>query len=248
MRKAILKDSLLEIIWIQVSQLNNIQFFLIQRIHIFLGEVPQELQDLTDIEEMLISQIFPVVSVYKLPRGQYAYQENVINFSQDVKEFITHLLRDPSLLDLLIVQHYTENESNFYDFQVHQEKIICALQWLKANNIFYCDIDIDDNILQALPINGSIADQLPQFIDNEEDSSEKRTDWIEDDNENDEIYFSQTFVSSLPTKHNEDNAINEILNRMNKNLTIDWPYNEVLPINEFHTPGYMVQAFPTLYP
>ncbi len=81
---------------------------------------------------MLISQIFPVVSVYKLPEGQYAYQGNVINFSQDIKEFITHLSRDPSSLDLLIVQRYTENESNFRDFQVRQEKIMRALQWLKA--------------------------------------------------------------------------------------------------------------------
>ena len=35
---------------------------------------------------------------------------------------------------------------------------------------------------------------------------------------------------------------------MNENLTIDWPYNEVLPNNEFYTSGYMVRAFPTLYP
>jgi len=47
---------------------------------------------------------------------------------------------------------------------------------VEGNNIFYCDIDIDDNILQALPINGSIVDQLLQFIDNEEDSSEKHID------------------------------------------------------------------------
>ncbi|RGB37621.1 hypothetical protein C1646_666084 [Rhizophagus diaphanus] len=33
------------------------------------GEVPQELQDLTDIEEMLIAQVFPIVSVYNLPGG-----------------------------------------------------------------------------------------------------------------------------------------------------------------------------------
>ena len=30
------------------------------------GKVPEELEDLTEIEEMLISQVFPVMSVYRL--------------------------------------------------------------------------------------------------------------------------------------------------------------------------------------
>ena len=41
------------------------------------GEVPEELRDLTQIEEMLIAQIFPIVSVYCLHGGQYAYRGNV---------------------------------------------------------------------------------------------------------------------------------------------------------------------------
>ena len=56
------------------------------------GDVPEELQDLTEIEEMLIAQIFPIVSVYCLREGQYSYRGNVINFPQDVLEFTTHLL------------------------------------------------------------------------------------------------------------------------------------------------------------
>src|SRR5205823_4880137 len=38
------------------------------------GDVPEELQDLTEIEEMLIAQIFPIVSVYCLRGGQYSYR------------------------------------------------------------------------------------------------------------------------------------------------------------------------------
>ena len=49
--------------------------------------LPEELRDLTNIEEMLIAQIFSIVSVYCLRDGQYAYRGNVINFSQDVLEF-----------------------------------------------------------------------------------------------------------------------------------------------------------------
>jgi len=53
------------------------------------GEVPDELKGLTKIEEMLIAQTFPIVSVYYLRGDQYAYSGNVINFPQDVGEFVS---------------------------------------------------------------------------------------------------------------------------------------------------------------
>ncbi len=55
------------------------------------GEVLEDLHDLTEIEEMLIAQIFLIISVYQLCGGQYVYCGNIINFSQDVLEFATHL-------------------------------------------------------------------------------------------------------------------------------------------------------------
>jgi hypothetical protein len=55
------------------------------------GEVPEELQSLTEIEEMLIARVFPVMSVYRLRGGQHRYCGNVINFPQDVQEFASHL-------------------------------------------------------------------------------------------------------------------------------------------------------------
>jgi len=44
------------------------------------SEVPNDLCDLTEIEEMLITQIVPIISVYYLRDSQYAYHGNVINF------------------------------------------------------------------------------------------------------------------------------------------------------------------------
>lgn len=69
------------------------------------GNVFEELQGLIQIEEMLIIQIFSVVSVYCLRGSQYTYHGNVINFSQDVLEFATHLPRNPSILDIHVVRH-----------------------------------------------------------------------------------------------------------------------------------------------
>ncbi|CAG8840943.1 45357_t:CDS:2, partial [Gigaspora margarita] len=50
-------------------------------------ESSRRLKDLTNVEKMLIAQVFPVISVYNLRREQYVYQGNIINFSKDLQEF-----------------------------------------------------------------------------------------------------------------------------------------------------------------
>ena len=124
------------------------------------GEVPEELQGLTEIEEMLIARIFPIVSVYCLRGGQYAYRGNVINFPQDVMEFASHLPRNPSSLDVLVVQRQSANGQAFQNFNVRRTKVACALRWLKENNCYYADIIIDDEVLRSLPENGTVDNLL----------------------------------------------------------------------------------------
>ena len=57
------------------------------------GDVPEELEGLSEIEEMLIAQVFVVMSVYRLRGGQNGYRGNIINFSQDIHEFTKRLPR-----------------------------------------------------------------------------------------------------------------------------------------------------------
>ncbi|GES78966.1 replication protein A 70 kDa DNA-binding subunit-like [Rhizophagus clarus] len=82
------------------------------------GDVPEELQGLTEIKEMLIAQVFMVMSVYRLQGEQHEYRENVINFPQDVQEFTTHLPHHLSSLNILIVRCQSANDSMaFRDFK-----------------------------------------------------------------------------------------------------------------------------------
>ncbi|CAG8465557.1 7408_t:CDS:2 [Gigaspora margarita] len=184
---------------------------------IFLGNIPQELYDLTDIEEMLIAQVFPVISVYKLRGGQYAYNGNVVNFPQDMHEFVTRLPRSLSSLNTLVVRYHVANRSTFRDFHVRREKIVQTLNWLKANNIFYKDINIDGDILQSLPENGSVIDPLLQIRN--EDSNIEAEENTDSDVNGYENFISQTFVPSLPPGQNENNAINETFNCMQQNYS-----------------------------
>ncbi|CAG8509590.1 4776_t:CDS:10, partial [Scutellospora calospora] len=182
------------------------------------GEVPEELQNLTDIEEMLIAQVFP-----------------------NVQEFTTRLPRHLSSLDVLVVRHLSANSGLFRDFNVRRDKVASALYWLKANNIYYADITIDNEILQSLPTDGTIEDQIP---DNEiiaEESNNENEDEIDD-------MISRTFVLFLPSTSREEIAINETLNRIqNENHPIAWPHINDNPINEFRTLGYIVRTFLMLY-
>ncbi|RGB34646.1 hypothetical protein C1646_668367 [Rhizophagus diaphanus] len=60
----------------------------------------------------------------------------------------------------MIHRRHSEDGSNFRDFSCSLGKVMRALHWLKANNKFYRDIDIDDEILQTFPENGSIAENF----------------------------------------------------------------------------------------
>ncbi|GBB92622.1 hypothetical protein RclHR1_20340001 [Rhizophagus clarus] len=149
------------------SNKNEVKKFFVAN-NIDLGDVPEELKGLTEIEKILISQTFPIVSVYYLCGDQYAYSGNIINFSQDVGEFVSRLSRHSSMLDTLVVcRQSAEGSMSFKDFTVRCDKIKQAFCWLKENNRYYSDIIIDDDILRTLPENSSINEYLPQIHDAE---------------------------------------------------------------------------------
>ena len=51
---------------------------------------------------MLVSAVMPIMSIYRLPLGQYGYTGHVINLPQDVVSFANSLPRVPSELDVLV--------------------------------------------------------------------------------------------------------------------------------------------------
>ena len=53
---------------------------------------------LTQVEEMLISAVMPIICIYRLPHGQYGYSGHVINLHQDVLSFASTLKARPTML------------------------------------------------------------------------------------------------------------------------------------------------------
>jgi len=65
---------------------------------------------------MLISAVMPIMSIYRLPIGQYGYSGHVVNLPQDVLSFATSLPRLPSEIDVLVVRK--EKDQAHQDFCV----------------------------------------------------------------------------------------------------------------------------------
>ena len=84
---------------------------------------------------MLLSAVMPVMSIYRLPLGQYGYTGHIINLPQDVVSFAYSLPRLPSELDVLVVRK--DNEQSHRDFRVCRTVVHEALTWLLENNKYY---------------------------------------------------------------------------------------------------------------
>ena len=80
----------------------------------------------------------------------------------------------------------SNNLESFRDFKVHRAKVAQALYWLKCNNPYYSDIDIDNEILESLPDNESIVKDLLQIRTN--------NDEITIDNETKKILYVPSFL------------------------------------------------------
>ena len=81
-----------------------------------------------------------------LPHGQYGYSGHV---PQDVASFANSLPRLPSELDVIVVRKEGAAQSH-RDFCVRRSRVLSALQWLLANNIYYHHVSINPHTLALL--------------------------------------------------------------------------------------------------
>ena len=193
------------------------------------GIVPEQLSNLTKIEQLLIAKSTPVMSIYQTKAfgqpGQYHYKGNIINIPQDLNDIVRTLPRTPSTVGLLIVQRQGVN--GLSDFRVRRQKILDALIYLKIHHKHYADVEIDVSALSQLPQDGNVADQVP-FLQ-EGGSSTENIDGTE---------ITETVVPSEIRGRHEDRA----------EQSINWPKQIATPLNEFSAEGYVTMTFLHLFP
>ena len=190
------------------------------------------IQGLSQTEEMLISAVMPLMSIYRLPHGQFGYKGHVINLPQDLTSFATSLPRRASELDVILVRKEGTKDSH-RDFRVRRSIVLRALQWLKKNNKYYQKIEIDLSALNELPEDGDMPG-IHEVMTNEapEDEQEKQPT----DDMSAEEYGS--FVPAVARKMTEEESIKKSIQdrqSMQPDETVPWPSSKDAPINEFKT-------------
>ena len=228
------------------------------------GCVPDCLQDLTQVEEMLISRVSPIMYVYRKQGGQRGYKGHILNLSRNIQSLLDKLPQRISNLPILILRRTGANDS-YSDFTVCRQKVLNALQWLKQNNPYYKSITIDHSTLNEPPENG-VPTEILNNSENAENptqsqrnietnDSESDTD-MDIDNYNDSDNDTEVddtaqhnYTSFIPVPCQEQTEMEAIQSTINStNSPLPWPELSKTPLNEFTTEGLATMAFPTLFP
>ena len=212
------------------------------------GSVPSCLEGMTQIEEMLIARACPIMTVYRKHGGQRGYQGHVLNLPQNIQQFLKKLPAPIASLPILIIKRVGA-ENTTAEFRVRRQKVLSALLWLKHNNSFYHDIDIDQVTIASLPQDG-IPTELQQIdTDGDEDSVPALPQGppldTYTDNGKAEICQTNSFLPMPQGVQREEDSIRQSIAGSN---ILDWPELGQSGINEFCTEGLATQVFPTLFP
>ena len=116
---------------------------------------------------MLISPVIPMMSMYRLLHGQLGYNEHVVSLPQDVTTFVNSLPRHPNDLDIIIVRQEHSNYSH-HDFRFRRSKVLDALNWLIANNVYFSHVTVNDNNVASLPEDDNLSQICTVTISSEE--------------------------------------------------------------------------------
>lgn len=180
---------------------------------------------------MPISRVLPIMSVYRLPHGQYGYSGHIFNLPQDVTSFLNSLPRCPSTIDLIIVRKEGSSDSH-KDFRVRRSVVLRALQWLTINNKYYHDVTINHDILATIPDDSHLTN-LASFNLH---SCDTETNEVPPQQEVDpyNVHLHSTFVPLSARSSTEHERIQSSI----MNPHVNWPPTTGNPINEFTSEGY----------
>ena len=108
-----------------------------------------------------------------------------------------------------------------------------ALQWLKRNNKYYRNIDIDVSVLSQLPDDGDLTDKCGVGI---EDTAEKQEE-EELPSEDTDPADVATFIPVVARKMTEKETIRKSVHHRQptEDQIVPWPENGSVPIDEFKT-------------
>ena len=141
---------------------------------LWVGDIPNELQNLTYAEQLLIARVRHNRCIVRVSSGMFKMQANAISFSNPMPKIYNVLPPPIEEMDEVLAFIYTGPcKPTKADFQrtpllVRRLKVSKALHWLKLNHIDYYDCEISDKNLASYPEEGP-----PVVVDYHPSSSNK---------------------------------------------------------------------------
>ena len=195
------------------------------------------------VEEMLVSPILAIMSVFRLPGGALVNRGFCANFSQDIGPITQILPRLPKDLPLIILKK-KDQVNNLKQFVVNRERVLNVLQYLCNNNPSYKanGIKIDHQRLQSFPVN-DVPLELNSIVDRNDFDIDKLI-----------VDLGPTVLENNCSA-NDDNIEtfvemddNELLQIDNIKKSINFPTSDNKALNEFSTDSICSMLFPKLFP
>jgi hypothetical protein len=208
-------------------------------------DIKKEFEELTMIEEMLISPILAIMSVYRLPSGALTSRGFCANFTQNIQPFVKLLPRLPQDLPILVLKK-KDQQNNFKYFKVKRQRVQRCLQYLCENNPQFIEYGIQlsyENLI-ILPVDSTVSlnEKVVNNIDenHEYDIGPEIRETV-DEETSFEIESSDCHV------YVESDFIEPLQDDMIKNA-INFPDANANSLNEYETHAICSLLFPKLFP
>ena len=244
-----------------------------------LGTVPPEMQNMSMVEEMLIARCRTKQCIVKLqdhrtdvslPSSQRGFKGHVIIYPQKVED-LSNVLPPPvddvvHPICIMFIGPRSPSQSwlkdKAYPLTVRREVIRKNLIWLKAHNPLYAGITIDEECLQALPVDGLLnykiehiqstddLDALESQYDMNPSSETQDSIPLRDPlhDETSSIEFSKLVITDIDGNTSPKDLKAAALRHYKRGGSFLAVPHEPEPVNEFFNPDLLPMMYPTLFP
>jgi hypothetical protein len=231
----------------------------------WVGPVPEELKDLTWVEEALIARSHLFGRIFRLEErkgGEPTYSSlkgHVVLVLQNTMRLLDILPMSPdALADIAHVVWVGKSKPDITKlapkFTVRKDKIIAALRWLQEHHEDYRNVTIDAMELNKWPsvfITEALLSSIARVHSGAEEDT-MRDGFATEDLDVEEFHgdipnTASGIIDVNNVSHPHHLATLEALGSLQSNLTINVvPGGNVL--RHYEDPAYFTSAFPTLFP
>jgi hypothetical protein len=217
---------------------------------------PDILPPLTQMEEMIISPVHALVSLYQIRGGQFKYSGHCCNFIRDNAVFHNKVPLLPEECDVIVMRRTgldpASNEDVHQDFRIRRGVVEKWLNYLELNHPTFQSrqVTIDRTRLRDLPEDASVRDRL-RTVESQTIPEPNQDSGPPEQGENpqdQDPLFTRGFVPNVSTAQTELEQLHAAAFHNDAPIILTVPFVHGTPINEHSGQSIAINAFPSLFP